>query len=253
AVTIDPKRDLVAVGGWGAIRLFDATVGRELVPGDGPVAEILEIDFGPTEIRVRGRGEEARRWDPETGRLLGVEKDTAPITADVTVQEDHVWIGLTGPAPRQVWMDVFAALGGRPGWPGAAVARNWPAGTPNLIPKCSAISPDGSAIAVGMAVLPVSATELGRAGVIDVATGKLRWRVPTAESAPASVRFSPDGTLVAVGTTRVRVLDAKTGVEVAAFDGHRGAVTALAFDPAGRRLASGSTDTTTIVWRLDKR
>src|SRR5262249_61684904 len=101
AVTIDPKRDLVAVGGWGAVRLFDATVGRELVPGDGPVAEILEIDFGPTEIRVRGRGEEARRWDPETGRLLGVEKDTAPITADVTVQEDHVWIGLTGPAPRQ--------------------------------------------------------------------------------------------------------------------------------------------------------
>src|SRR5262249_17623146 len=159
----------------------------------------------------------------------------------------------------------FAALGGRPGWPGAAVARNWPAGTPNLIPKCSAISPDGSAIAVGMAGLPVSATELGRAGGIDVLTGKLRGRVPArqcapaaagvrpAESARAAVRFSPDGTLVAVGTTRVRVLDAKTGAEVAAFDGHRGAVTALAFDPAGRRLASGSTDTTAIVWRLDKR
>ncbi|HKB05413.1 MAG TPA: sigma-70 family RNA polymerase sigma factor [Gemmataceae bacterium] len=253
AITIDPKRNLVATSGWGSVRLFDAAAGRELVPADGPVAEVLEIDFGLTEMRARCHDGMAWRWDPEAGRLLGVETDTAPIVADVTVHEDHLWIGLAGPAPRQVWIDVFAALGGRPGWPGAAAGRKWPAGTPDLIPKWSTVSPDGTAIAVGVAVVPPSVTELGRVGVIDLATGKLRWQVPTAESAPATVRFSPDGSLLAVGTTRVRVFDAKTGEPVAVFDGHRGAVTALAFDPAGRRLASGSTDTTTIVWRLDRR
>jgi hypothetical protein len=39
-----------------------------------------------------------------------------------------------------------------------------------------------------------------------------------------------------------------SGKKVAALEGHRGKVTRLAYSPDGRRLASGSADTTVLVW-----
>ena len=41
---------------------------------------------------------------------------------------------------------------------------------------------------------------------------------------------------------------AKDGTERTTFQGHKGAVTALAFDADDARLASGARDTTVIVW-----
>ncbi|HEY7425903.1 MAG TPA: sigma-70 family RNA polymerase sigma factor [Gemmataceae bacterium] len=62
--------------------------------------------------------------------------------------------------------------------------------------------------------------------------------------------FSPDGrTLALVGETgTVRLLETATGKERGHFTGHGGEVTALSFAPDGRRLASGSRDTTILVW-----
>ena len=48
----------------------------------------------------------------------------------------------------------------------------------------------------------------------------------------------------------VRLWDSSLGSVRAAFNGHRKAVTALAFDTQGVRLASGSQDTDLIVWDL---
>ncbi len=48
----------------------------------------------------------------------------------------------------------------------------------------------------------------------------------------------------------VKIWDSRTGKEVATFRGHTGLVTTLAFSPDGKRLYSGSRDTTVMVWDL---
>jgi len=46
----------------------------------------------------------------------------------------------------------------------------------------------------------------------------------------------------------VRLWNSKTESVIATFNGHKKAVTALAFDAQGTRLASGSQDTELILW-----
>lgn len=66
------------------------------------------------------------------------------------------------------------------------------------------------------------------------------------------VQRSPQQNVFAVGYAdgSVRLWDSILGTVCATFNGHRKAVTALAFDKQGVRLASGSQDTDLIVWDL---
>ena len=61
---------------------------------------------------------------------------------------------------------------------------------------------------------------------------------------------SHSGRLIAVGYADGSIILWSTvdGAEGTAFQGHKGAVTALAFDADDVRLASGARDTTVIVW-----
>ena len=84
----------------------------------------------------------------------------------------------------------------------------------------------------------------------------------TDEGTPGPLCFSPDGRLLAVGRTIINKEsgqpETRHGViqlwEIASrtvwreFRGHDGAVTALALSGDGRRLASGSSDTTILIW-----
>jgi WD40 repeat protein len=74
--------------------------------------------------------------------------------------------------------------------------------------------------------------------------------------AASAIAFAPRAEqLVALARDdrRVSLLDAETGAEMAALDGHDGAVTAVAFAPTGRLLATGSADTTVRVWDAQTR
>ena len=64
------------------------------------------------------------------------------------------------------------------------------------------------------------------------------------------VSANPTGDLVAVGYSdgSIRLFSPDSGDEEVTFTGHRSAITCLAFDVDGLRLASGSRDTITIVW-----
>lgn len=64
------------------------------------------------------------------------------------------------------------------------------------------------------------------------------------------IRRSPQSNIFAVGYVdgSIRLWNASSESVTTTFNGHKKAVTALAFDERGTRLASGSQDTDLIVW-----
>jgi len=70
--------------------------------------------------------------------------------------------------------------------------------------------------------------------------------------------FSPNGQLVAIatggsyggGTAVIEVFDFASGKRLYKFAGHSQAVAAMAFSPEGKTLATGSLDTTALLWDL---
>ena len=71
------------------------------------------------------------------------------------------------------------------------------------------------------------------------------------------VTFSADGTLLAACTEglspAVHIWDISTGEKRHEFAGHRGPISCLAFRPDGLRLASGSRDSTVVIWDLTRK
>jgi WD40 repeat protein len=88
----------------------------------------------------------------------------------------------------------------------------------------------------------------------DVATLKLQRTLRVPDAGWCAPAFSPDGALFATTGGRdgseVCVWRTATGKQVQCFSGHRGRVAVLVFAPDGRTLASGSDDTTILVWEL---
>jgi WD40 repeat protein len=67
------------------------------------------------------------------------------------------------------------------------------------------------------------------------------------------IRFSPDGKSLAVGAGpdgTIYLLESASGKLRRQFKGHQRAITALEFSADGKTLASGSQDTTVLLWDL---
>ncbi|KAJ5390831.1 Small-subunit processome Utp12 [Penicillium cataractarum] len=89
----------------------------------------------------------------------------------------------------------------------------------------------------------------------DVKKGELlgRWRDSACRAQVTVVTQSQtDEDIFAVGYEdgSIRIWDSRTSTIIISFNGHKSAVTQLAFDNAGVRLASGSKDTDIILWDL---
>jgi WD40 repeat protein len=109
-----------------------------------------------------------------------------------------------------------------------------------------AFSPDGKSL--------LSTGGARSFAVWDVATGRERQQARV-EGFPFSVAISLDGSLVALGchdhTDRiytVRLWDLAADKELPPLDGHVSHIAGLAFSPDGKVLASGSYDTTILLW-----
>ena len=89
----------------------------------------------------------------------------------------------------------------------------------------------------------------------DVKKGELlgRWKDSNCNAEVTVIsRSSADPDIYAVGYEdgSIRVWDSRISTVIISFNGHKSAVTTLAFDKHGVRLASGAKDTDIIVWDL---
>ncbi|KAF1840582.1 WD40 repeat-like protein [Cucurbitaria berberidis CBS 394.84] len=89
----------------------------------------------------------------------------------------------------------------------------------------------------------------------DVKKGELlsRWRdASCTDEVTVICRSEVDEDVFAVGYAdgSIRIWDARTATVIISFNGHKSAVTTLAFDQTGVRLASGAKDTDIVIWDL---
>ncbi|KAG9236308.1 hypothetical protein BJ875DRAFT_234218 [Amylocarpus encephaloides] len=89
----------------------------------------------------------------------------------------------------------------------------------------------------------------------DIRKGELlsRWRDKDCKSqvtALAQSEVDPDVYAAGYEDGSIRLWDSKIATSIVSFNGHRSAISVLAFDKTGARLASGSRDTDVIIWDL---
>jgi len=66
-----------------------------------------------------------------------------------------------------------------------------------------------------------------------------------------SLVFSDDDTYLFSGSNKIILWDFEKGTQIKTFSEHEGTVTALSISQGGQKLASGSSDTTIILWNIE--
>ena len=89
----------------------------------------------------------------------------------------------------------------------------------------------------------------------DIKKGELlsRWKDGACNAQVTQIaqsKVDPDVYAVGYGDGSIRIWDSRLATVIITFNGHRSAITTLAFDRSGVRLASGAQDTDIIVWDL---
>jgi WD40 repeat protein len=180
-------------------------------------------------LLVSGGSDQAVRfWELPAGRLLpGVSPHHAEVTSVAFARDGKTVI--SGATDGGVWL--------------------WDTAPPR--PRRALMSARSSINSVALSADGETAWAGGQDGMVrgwNVATGALRMQV-SAGAEVASLAVSPDGGLAA-GTVAgtIHLWDVRTSGEFAALRGHTQAVSALAFSPDGKTLASGGHDGEARLW-----
>jgi WD40 repeat protein len=232
----------------GRARLWDWTKGDAPVEYvSNPRSPLNSVALSPDGEQL-ATGDEAgtvRLWAVPTGRMIHTLKDqalqgqVAPVTA----------LAFTADG-RSLFSSAF-----RHG------IRRWDLATGKEVCRIGLESLGYSKPVSGLALSPgdrwgYSSSYDGSICVWEAGSGALarvlREREP-GHDGPVCIALSPDGTRLAAGfpyrweDPSVNLWDLTTGQRVA-WPGHRAPVSQVAFSPDGRRLVSGSYDTTALVW-----
>lgn len=187
-------------------------------------------------------------WDMATGRKLCEfpQRDTTAVSAYFAPDGRHVVV-VTGRGYDRVSRlqtvvgEVWSTEGGKLLITCESIKKSEG--------KTAGLSPDGR-------TLVISSSD--RQSVFELPSGRLRLEASDSRRTPLSpVVFSPDGRLFAIGqgadgddTGTVQLWETTSGSIRHSFEGHSKRTAVIAFSPNGRLLASGSHDSTVIIWDL---
>ncbi len=263
AFSPDGKR-IVSRGGDRTLKVWDADKGIELLSLKGHTGSVTSVAFSPDGKRILsgaiggvGQHDEIKVWDTDKGAevfsLKGVGRTVA-----FSPDGKRIVSGAGGHFGQQSEIK----FSGQPG-----EIKVWDAdrGTEILTLKghtgevlCVAFSRDGKRIVSG-------GDKLGEIEVWDADKG-IEPRTLKGHTSPVgSVAFSPDGKRIVSASLgggldprgqpilgEIKLWDADKGTEVRTLQGHPAPFNSVAFSPDGKRIVSGSNETTLTVWDADK-
>ena len=224
-IAFHPERDLLVAGCKDRrIHYWDTATGREIGAVGGHSNFLTELSFidGGRRLVSASMDRTLRIWDVDTGVALRVMQGHAAGVTGVAVVNEAVY---------------SAANDG--------TVRRWKSGTGDLRvadlpsePASSAISPDGSTVAIGFAN--------GHLGLYSLVDQNRKWLNENKNDARIMrLAFSPDGELLAsacYADNTVKLWRTDDGELLQTFQGHTRAVHAAAFSPDGKLVASASYD-----------
>lgn len=273
AVAVAPDGNLVASAAHAenVVRMWSRATGemvRELA-GErsafsclafSPNGQVLAAGVGEGNLRILGGREPdgpVYLWNVSTGKEIRQLHGKAGRVNALAFSPDGQTLATTGfdDCVIHLWDPRTGAERARLERANGSGASKW------LFEGTSALvfAPDGRTLAavsfyeqksnIGPAV-PPKENDVRTVSLWEVATGKMRHEIHLPVNSVKSVAFL-DGRYLVLGDKdgTIRPLDLATNEWLRPAHGHQDAVVALALSPDNRTLASGSWDTTALVWR----
>jgi WD40 repeat protein len=244
------SRAALAPGGkWaGRLVVWDAASGRPVCDVEGTTmgGGTLHLSGDGSRLATVGIDRTLRVWDTASGKELHAVETPAGEARSLALAPDGKTAAVgthfhDDPNNDRFEVRVVELAGGKVRW-----QRRYDYGDA----KALAFAPDGRTLAAH--------DDDSTVRLWDTATGEER-RLKGADGARfgGPVAFSPDGRTLAVTRYNleawrfsVQLWEVATGTLRRELEGHAGPLSALAFAPDGRALATGSDDTTLLLWDL---